>query len=111
MRRIAHSLDPTIDEARIVAAVASRRRRFETALVDIEPAVLVALNRLRDANVKIALVSDAGADDVESWARSPLWDRFDATIFSYQVGVRKPDPRIYRLALESVDVRPKRHCL
>ena len=106
MRRIAHSLDPTIDEARIAAAVASRRRRFETALVQIEPKMLEALDRLRNSGVRIALVSDAGADDVESWERSPLRHRFDATVFSYRLGVRKPDARIYRHALEAVGVQP-----
>jgi len=107
MRRIAHSLDPTVDEARIVAAVKSRRRRFEAALVDIEPGILMALDRLRSSGVRIALVSDAGADDVESWERSPLHNRFDATVFSYRLGVRKPDARIYRHALEAIGVQPE----
>jgi putative hydrolase of the HAD superfamily len=106
MRRVAHSLDPSIDEARILAAVESRRRRFETGLVEIETGMLAALDRLRDAGVRTVLVSDAGADDVESWERSPLRIRLDATIFSYQLGVRKPDARIYRHALEAVGVRP-----
>ena len=51
------------------------------------------------------LVSDAGADDVESWERSPLLSRFDATVFSYQLGVRKPDARIYAHALDAAGVR------
>jgi len=106
MRRVAHSLDPSVDEARIVAAVESRRRRFETALVKIENDMLAALDRLRAAGVRTALVSDAGADDVESWERSPLRERLDVTIFSYQMGIRKPDARIYRRALEAVGVRP-----
>jgi putative hydrolase of the HAD superfamily len=107
MRRVAHSLDPSIDEARILAAVESRRRRFETGLVEIETGMLAALDRLRDAGVRTVLVSDAGADDVESWERSPLRKRLDATIFSYQLGVRKPDARIYRHALEAGGVRPE----
>jgi len=106
MRRVAHLLDPAIDEARIRAAVESRRRRFETGLVEIETGMLAALDRLRDAGIRTVLVSDAGADDVESWERSPLRIRLDATIFSYQLGVRKPDARIYRHALEAVGVRP-----
>jgi putative hydrolase of the HAD superfamily len=106
MRRVAHFLDPSIDEAKIIAAVESRRRRFETAMVDIESEMLGAMDRLRHAGVRTALVSDAGADDVESWDRSPLRERFDAIIFSYQLGIRKPDARIYRHALDAVGVRP-----
>ena len=107
MRRITHSLDPTVDEASILAAVESRRRRFEIGLVQIEPAILDALDRLRAAGVRTALVSDAGSDDVESWERSPLRTRLDATVFSYQLGIRKPDPRIYRHALDAVGMRPQ----
>lgn len=107
MRRVTHALDPTVDEARILAAVESRRRRFELGLVAIEPATLRALDRLRAAGIRIGLVSDAGADDVESWERSPLRTRLDATVFSYQLGFRKPDPRIYKHGLQALEVRPE----
>jgi putative hydrolase of the HAD superfamily len=107
MRRVSHMLDPTIDDARILAAVESRRRRFELGLVEIEKPILDALDRLRAAGIKTALVSDAGADDVESWERSPLTSRLDVTLFSYRVGVRKPDPRIYSHALEALGILPR----
>jgi putative hydrolase of the HAD superfamily len=107
MRRITHSLDPNVDELSILAAVESRRRRFEIGLVEIEPAILDALDRLRAAGVRTALVSDAGSDDVESWERSPLRTRLDAAVFSYQLGIRKPDPRIYQHALDAVGMRPQ----
>ena len=105
MRLVAHSIDPTVTEDRIIAAVESRRRRFETALVAVEAPMLDALDRLRSAGIRTALVSDAGADDVESWQRSPLRERLDAIVFSYQLGVRKPDARIYQCALDAVHTR------
>jgi putative hydrolase of the HAD superfamily len=106
MRQVAHHLDPSIEEARIIAAVESRRRRFETAMVDIESEMLGALDRLRHAGIRTALVSDAGADDVKSWSQSPLCERLDAIVFSYQLGIRKPDARIYQHALDALGVRP-----
>jgi putative hydrolase of the HAD superfamily len=105
MRRVTHHLDPTVDDARILAAVESRRRRFELGLVNIERPILDALDRLRAAGIQTVLVSDAGADDVESWERSPLRSRLDAAVFSYQLGVRKPDPRIYAHAMDTIGVR------
>jgi putative hydrolase of the HAD superfamily len=102
MRRVTHSIDPTVPEERILAAVESRRRRFETGLIGIESGILTALDRLRAAGIRTALVSDAGADDVESWQRSPLCERFDAIVFSYQLGIRKPDARIYQRALDTI---------
>ena len=104
MRRVTHAINPAVEEDRIVAATASRRRRFEMGLIDIERDILSALDRLRAGGIRTALVSDAGADDVESWEQSPLRTRFDATVFSYRVGFRKPDPRMYRRALESIGI-------
>jgi putative hydrolase of the HAD superfamily len=106
MRMVTHSIDPTVPEARILAAVESRRRRFEAGLIGIEEGMLAALDRLRAAGIRTALVSDAGADDLESWHRSPLRERLDAIVFSYQLGVRKPDARIYHHALDRIDTRP-----
>jgi len=104
MRLVTHSIDPTVEEERIIAAVESRRRRFEMGLVDVDPAILMALDRLRSEGIRTAIVSDAGADDVESWSLSPIRTRVDVTIFSYQVGYRKPDPRIYRHALADLGI-------
>ena len=52
-------------------------------------------------------MSDAGSDDVFSWPRSPLRERLHAAVFSYELGVRKPDPRIYRHALDAIGARPE----
>jgi putative hydrolase of the HAD superfamily len=83
-----------------------RQRCFELGLVEVEPLILDALDRLRAAGIRTGLVSDAAADDVESWDRSPLVARLDVAVFSYQVGVRKPDARIYRLALDALGTNP-----
>jgi putative hydrolase of the HAD superfamily len=106
MRMVTHSIDETVSEDRILAAVACRRRHFESGLIGIEDGMLTALDRLRGAGIRTALVSDAGADDVECWQRSPLRGRFDAVVFSFQLGVRKPDARIYQRALEEIGVAP-----
>jgi putative hydrolase of the HAD superfamily len=106
MRRVTHALDPTVDEDRIMAAVASRRRRFEIALQRIEGPTLEAMDRLRAAGIRIALVSDAGADDVDCWETCPLRERLDVAVFSYELGIRKPDVRIYRHALGALGASP-----
>src|SRR5262245_51394513 len=52
MRRVTHALDPSVEEERILAAVASRKRRFELGLVHIERPILDALDRLRAAGIR-----------------------------------------------------------
>lgn len=104
LKKLAHGLDPTISEEQITEALATRQRRFEQGLVAVEPAFLAALDRLRAVGIRTALVSDAGYDDVEAWPRSPLRDRLDVAVFSYELGVRKPDRRIYEHALARLGV-------
>ena len=53
MRLIARSIDPAVTEERILAAVASRRRRFEHALVRVETPILAALVAYASAGAEI----------------------------------------------------------
>ncbi len=60
---------------------------------------------VKAAGLATALVSN----NVREW--QPTWDRvipadlpFDVRLFSWQVGMRKPEPGIYRAALERLDV-------
>jgi putative hydrolase of the HAD superfamily len=107
MRLLARHFVPTVSDEQVADAVKWRRKRIEHALVRVETPVLDALDRLRSAGVRTALVSDAGFDDVECWHRSPLVPRLDAAVFSYEIGIRKPDRRIYEQALSAIDVDPR----
>jgi putative hydrolase of the HAD superfamily len=56
---------------------------------------------------KIGLISNVGS----SWIEDELLSKeerslFDSTIYSYQVGITKPDPRIYLLATSELNVKP-----
>jgi putative hydrolase of the HAD superfamily len=42
----------------------------------------------------------------ELWEETPFAGLFDSTVFSCSVGLRKPDPAIYRLALGELGVEP-----
>jgi putative hydrolase of the HAD superfamily len=107
IRCLATDLNPVVSEEQIDLALRNRRRRFRHALVSVEPGILDALDELKNAGIHTALVSDAGFDDVEFWSDSPLATRFKTTIFSYEVGVRKPDRRIYEHALAGLGVSPE----
>jgi HAD superfamily hydrolase (TIGR01509 family) len=69
----------------------------------VEPEVLATLDRLRGDGKRLGLVSNITLlpsllrEDLD---RMSLGSRLDATVFSSEVGVRKPDPRIFREALE-----------
>jgi putative hydrolase of the HAD superfamily len=62
-----------------------------------------AVRRYHDLGVKTALVSN-------SWRASDYddLDAFDVVVLSQELGIRKPDPRIYQAALERVELAPER---
>jgi putative hydrolase of the HAD superfamily len=44
--------------------------------------------------------------DTRYWRESALASSFDAVLFSWELGLLKPDPRIFALAAEKLTVRP-----
>lgn len=70
-----------------------------------EPAVRAALEALRGRGLRLALVSNGAAKHQrEKLERSGLGDLFEVVVISGEVGVRKPDPAIFQLALERLGV-------
>ena len=57
---------------------------------------------LKERGIKIAVLSNSIKPHYEVNKRVGLYDHFPVQIFSYQVGLRKPDRRIYELALNSL---------
>jgi epoxide hydrolase-like predicted phosphatase len=66
-----------------------------------DEAMRAAVRRFHDAGVRTVLVSN-------SWRRSDydMPDAFDAMVLSQQLGIRKPDPRIYQYALDRLELAP-----
>ncbi len=53
---------------------------------------------------KTGIISNAWPDLRDYMARNKLDDAFDALVVSAEVGVMKPEPKIYRIALEQLKV-------
>ena len=95
----------TMDEALLLRAADARLERIRRALCGVEAQKLALLQKLRELGFMICLVSNADDMDKYHWHSSPLRSCFDQTIFSCDAGLLKPDPRIYRLALESLGLQ------
>jgi putative hydrolase of the HAD superfamily len=70
--------------------------------------VLDALDGLRSAGWRLALVTNCSAETPAMWPDTELAERFDVAVFSSELGVRKPDPEIYRAALRALEVPVER---
>jgi putative hydrolase of the HAD superfamily len=90
-----------------VARAAARRLEFTARLLgSASPATRGVLDLLRDAGARLALVSNASAEAAEAWPTCELAARFDATAFSCEVGVAKPNPAIYLAATQRLGADP-----
>jgi FMN phosphatase YigB (HAD superfamily) len=78
-------------------------------LSDLRPCqpVLNLVDRARKAGIATAVLSNSWrTGSYDPYAGYDLESRFDAVVISDQVGLRKPDETIYRLAAETLDVAP-----
>ena len=67
--------------------------------------------KLRDAKFRLGVVSNGGAAEQRTkLAVTSLQSAFDVIVISDEVGVKKPDPRIFALASASLGVGPE-ECL
>jgi len=85
--------------------VSIRRDWARRALVPRAGAV-ETLRELRERGLRTGLVSVCSDDVPAVWAETKLHGLFDAEVFSCDVGLRKPDPRIYLLACQQLAVEP-----
>lgn len=93
---------PTEDAVRIAMTM---RLDFTRSQLDACGPVLPALDALRAAGVRLAVVSDASEEAPLLWPSCALGRRIVATVFSCQEGFCKPDPRMYFRALTKLELR------
>ncbi len=107
IERLARELggDPTPRQIEIAARA---RLDYARALLRAGRRSLVPLDALRSAGPRLGVVSDTSEDTVRIWPTSELASRFDVAAFSCDLGIRKPDPEIYRVAVERLGVRADR---
>ena len=62
------------------------------------------LAELRRRGHRLGLISVCTEDVSHVWDETPLGGTLDETVFSCDVGISKPDPRIYEIACERLEV-------
>lgn len=63
--------------------------------------------KLKESGYKLGIVSDNIKPFVIYAKKRGVFDSFDVTIFSCDVGYRKPEPEIFKIALERLDSKPE----
>lgn len=81
-----------------------KRSDWWTAFDDALP----TLNALREAGFRLGTVANARGLIMGRLHKTGLRDRFDAITYSEEAGYKKPDKRLFDVALGRMDVSPKR---
>ena len=79
--------------------------------LDAYPDVTDCLTRLRAAGHKTAILSNGAPDMLDAAVRSAGIDTLlDAVLSVEDVGIYKPDPQVYQLAVDRLDAAPGQIC-
>ena len=92
------TLGVAVDAARLMTYIAGAGRA--------RPQMLRAIARLRERGLRVGALTNNWATDDPAPPPHPLREHFDAFVESRAVGMRKPDPRMYRLVCAQLGVTP-----
>jgi putative hydrolase of the HAD superfamily len=82
------------------------RRDWAKRTLVPRPDALETLAELRRRGHRLGLISVCSEDVPHVWDETLLAGMLDVTVFSCDVGISKPDPRIYEIACERLGVEP-----
>jgi putative hydrolase of the HAD superfamily len=93
----------------LIERLLNLERGFAERGVQLWEDSLPVVRELRSRGVRTALISNCSHSTRPIVDRLGLEDEFDATLLSFEIGLHKPDPRVYREALRRLgDVAPGR---
>lgn len=95
------------DRPALARAAAERYRDLRDASLHLFPGAVEALERLRLRGVRLGLVTNGSATDQRAKIeRFDLARHFDHIQIEGEFGCGKPDPRVYRAAMDALRSRP-----
>jgi len=96
---------PSPSDEQLAEALAPRADMYRRWFVP-RPGALETVEGLRERGVPLGLISMCAPDTPALWRASPFAGLFDVEVFSSETGLRKPDPAIYRAALDPLGADP-----
>jgi len=78
----------------------------ERASAALYPETKEVLERLRERNIKLGLISNLASPYKKPFFDLGLNAYFDGVLFSCDAGLRKPDPEIYQMMIETIKIDP-----
>lgn len=88
----------------------SRRNNTKTAFEHMNPDIIPMFEELKARGLKIALISNCFFEERDGIVAGPLWKYFDCACLSCELGLRKPDVKIFEHCLRELGLRAE-ECL
>ncbi|HIF73278.1 MAG TPA: HAD family hydrolase [Dehalococcoidia bacterium] len=93
-----------VSDSLISDLVEERRGRLDLIFENIDETIIDMIQRTKSIGLSVAVVSNASDTDVDGWFGSWLADEVEHFVTSFDVGVMKPEPLIYRRAMDLLGV-------
>jgi putative hydrolase of the HAD superfamily len=106
---ICDKLNIPVKESQVIEA-AQIDRAYTVRFMKPRSYAIEVLTHLKSHGYKTGLITNCSAEIPYIWNNMPFAQLTDVAVFSCSVGFLKPDPRIYRLAIEQLAVQPNK-CL
>ena len=110
IRYICQQLGVPFENNQIEFANQLRNNLAKGQLFNLKKDVIEVLSYLKGNGYKTGIISDCSSAILPLWPDNPLAAFIDVVIFSASVGIQKPDPRIYQMAVKKLEVKPE-NCL
>ena len=104
--KVNHCYSPQLFEKIITKRKMSKRECFEHIHQEIMP----LFKTLKAMNIKIGLITNCYFEESEVIKNSVFFEYFDSVCMSCEIGVKKPDTRIFEKCMRDLDVAAK-ECL
>ncbi len=90
--------------------VTKRKASKEECFRHLHPEILPMLEKLKETNIKIGLITNCFHEEKEVIRSSCLFPYFDAVCMSCELGMQKPDIEIFQICTSKLSVAPE-ECL
>lgn len=81
-----------------------RIRELRSARI-VDNRVISIVRGLKDSGYMIPVISNSSPEGIKAMKDMGVYSEFDTVILSSEVGVQKPDKRIFEIAIEKIGVR------
>lgn len=107
IRHICQQLGAQVQDNKIELAAGTRFEMNKREVTAPREGAIEVLSYLKSNGCKTGLISNCSTETTLVWGNSPLAPLIDVAVFSCLVGLMKPDPRIYQMAVERLAVNPE----